>query len=98
MCVCINISKTIYILHCGMKSQRLLLAIQSVPFLSMLSPAGACSSLSDCPAQRVALADPGDNELQQKLTPCPCRDQVPEFGGWFACSSIVSLTEVTIGM
>lgn len=48
VCVYIYIYKTTYILHCVMKSQRLLLAIQSVPFLSTPNPAGACSSLSDC--------------------------------------------------
>ena len=81
-----------------MKSRRLLLAMQSVPFLSMPSPASACSSLSNCPAQHAALADPSADKLQQKLPPCPCCDQVAEFRGWFACSRTAALPDVTTGM
>lgn len=98
MCVYVYLSKTIYILHCVMKSQRLLLAVQSVPFLSMPRSVGACSSLSDRPTQRAALTDPSDDELRQKLSPCPCCDWVPEFGGWFVRSRIAALPDVTTGM
>lgn len=56
-CACIYISKPKYLrTHCTvMKHQRLLLALQSVPLLSMPCPTSACSSLSDCPAWNAAL-------------------------------------------
>lgn len=58
VCIYTYTYKTVYVLYCVIKSQRLLLAVQSVPFLSMPSPAGACGSLSNCSTQCAALADP----------------------------------------
>lgn len=87
-CACVYISKPKYLhTHCTvMKHQRLLLALQSVPLLSMPCPTSACSSLSDCPAWNAALPTLAMMNCSRKHPPCPCYDQVSEFGGLFACS------------
>lgn len=44
--VCVQFQSYMHI-----EDPKVLLAVQSVPFLSTLGPAGACSSFSHCPAQ-----------------------------------------------
>lgn len=86
-CVVEHVCKCVYVYlkpqyphtYCTvMKHQRLPLALQSVLFLWMPCPTSAHSSLwlscLECGSSHLS------DDLQHKHPPCPCYDQVSEFG------------------